>query len=205
MIRNVLFDMGQVLIRWDPPLFVSRLGLDAEDSALLRREVFGNVEWVQLDRGSITEADALAAMCRRLPERLHGAAQTLMNTWDRERDTVPGMTELVKELTEKGYGVYLLSNAGVRHHSYWPNYPPAQYFGERVFISADHQLLKPEAAFYETALETFGLDRRACVFVDDNPANIEGALRVGLDALVFFGDAARLRRELREKGVEIAP
>ena len=68
MIRNVVFDMGGVLIAWDPDRIVARLGLSEEDSRLLRREVFQSVEWVCLDRGSLSEQEALESMGKRLPE-----------------------------------------------------------------------------------------------------------------------------------------
>ena len=64
-------------------------------------------------------------------------------------------------------------------------------------------LLKPDPAFYEGALGKFGLDRAECVFIDDSAANAESARRVGLDAIVFFGDAVRLRGELRARGVNV--
>ena len=59
MIRNVVFDMGGVLIAWDPARIVARLGLSGEDARLLLREVFQSVEWVSLDRGAITEEELL--------------------------------------------------------------------------------------------------------------------------------------------------
>ena len=64
-------------------------------------------------------------------------------------------------------------------------------------------ILKPGPAFYEGALGKFGLDRAECVFIDDSAANAESARRVGLDAIVFFGDAVRLRGELRARGVNV--
>lgn len=204
MIRSILFDMGGVLLNFDPELFVSRLGLDGADAALLRREVFGNVEWVCLDRGSLTEEEALALMCRRIPERLHAAARELVLHWDKERDVVEGMADVVRELHENGYGLYLLTNAGIRHRSYWPNYPAAPYFGDRIMLSAAWRLMKPEAAFFEKAFEMFSLDRAECLFIDDNPVNMEGARRVGLDGVVFFGNVPLLRQRLREKGVNIS-
>ena len=203
-IQNILFDMGGVLIRWDPALFVRRLGLDAADSARLLREVYGEADWVMLDRGALTDAEAVSRIRARVPERLHGAVETLVCRWDEGHLQVDGMEKLASELAGRGYGLYLLSNAGKRHHEYWPKYPVSALFGDRVFISADHLLLKPEAAFYEAALARFGLDRRECLFIDDNPANAEAACRVGLDAVVFHGDAALLRQRLREKGVEVS-
>ena len=203
MIKNILFDMGQVLVRWDPPRFTRRLGLGAEDARMLEREVFGDAEWVQLDRGAISDRDAWKAMCARLPERLHDAVWELMTRWDDARIEVEGTCEIVRELHEKGYGLYLLSNASLRHHEYWPKFPASEFFRGHVMISAEWGLLKPDPAFYEKAFELFSLDRSECVFIDDNPVNVESARRVGLDAIVFHDDAALLRRRLRERGVDI--
>ena len=203
MIKNILFDMGGVLLNFDPQRFVGRLGLGAEDGGILVREIFHSAEWVCLDRGSMTGEEVFRSVCTRIPERLHGVAREVFEHWDEPRLAMEGSYELVKELSEKGYGLYLLSNAGVRHREYWPDLPVSRFFGDRLMVSAFHGLLKPEAAFYEKAFEMFGLDRRECLFIDDNPVNIEAAWRVGLDGVVYHGDPALLRRRLREKGVEI--
>ena len=144
MIHNILFDMGGVVLRFDPDLFVARLGLDAADSAILKREVFRSVEWIQLDRGILTDDEALPIMLSRIPQRLHGAAEELVRHWDEPRLPMPGAYELVQELVSKGYHVYLLTNASLRHKEYWPKQPVAPLFGDHVFLSADWKLLKPD-------------------------------------------------------------
>ena len=98
MIRNILFDMGNVLIRFDRKLFLDRLEVSEEDKTILLREVFANVEWAQMDRGSKTEETALQSMCRRLPQRLHAAAEILTLHWDEPLIPIDGMYELVEEL-----------------------------------------------------------------------------------------------------------
>ena len=64
MIRNVVCDMGGVLIAWDPPSIVNRFGLCAEDAAKLLREVFQSPEWTMQDRGVIPQEEILSRMCR---------------------------------------------------------------------------------------------------------------------------------------------
>lgn len=202
-VQNILFDMGNVLITWDPALFIRRAGVSGEDGALLMRVVYHSAEWIALDRGSLTDDEALRIMRKNLPERLHPAAEELVRRWDIPYLPVPGMPELAAELRENGYGLYLLSNASLRHREYWPRFPVAALFGDRVMRSADWKLLKPDAAFYEKAFELLGLDPSVCLFIDDSPLNVEAARRVGLDAVVFHGDAALLREELRERGIRI--
>ena len=203
MIKNILFDMGNVLIRFDRKLFLDRLDVSEADKTILLREVFANVEWAQLDRGAHTEATALECMCKRLPQRLHAAAERLTLHWDEPMLPIEGMYELVEELREKGYGIYLLSNASVRQHEYWPRIPASKFFDGKL-ISADVHVVKPQPEIYNLCLETFGLKAEESFFIDDVGANVEGAVNCGLSGAVFFGDVHRLRQELRSAGVDIA-
>ena len=203
MIRNILFDMGNVLIYFDRNLFMDRLGVAAEDKKLLMREVFLSVEWVRMDRGSMVEADAVASCCQRLPEHLHDAAEKLIQMWDRPILPIPGMYELIEELKGKGYGIYLLSNASLRQHEYWPRIEASRFF-DGTLISADEGVIKPQPEIYRLILERFNLKAEECFFIDDVPANIEGALCCGIPGAVFYNDVAYLRRKLREAGVDVA-
>ena len=202
MIKNILFDMGNVLIRFDRNLFLDRLPLSREDKQVLYREVFASLEWAQMDRGSKTEQTALESICRRLPGRLHHAAQQLVFHWDEPLIPIEGMYELVEELKEKGYGIYLLSNASVRQHEYWPRIEASRFF-DGTFISADAGVVKPQPEIYRQCVEAFGLKAQECFFIDDVGANIEGAVFCGLAGAVFHGDVGRLRRDLRACGVQI--
>ncbi len=102
MIRNIVFDMGNVLLYFDRDYFIARLGIEGADKGLLKREVFLSLEWARMDRGSMTDEEAAQSICQRLPERLHDAAWKLVQMWDRPILPVPGMYELVKELKGKG-------------------------------------------------------------------------------------------------------
>ena len=203
MIRNILFDMGNVLIRFDRKLFLDRLEVSEEDKSLLLREVFANVEWAQMDRGSKTEATAWESACKRLPSRLHLAAKQLFFRWDEPLIPIEGMYELVEELKEKGYGIYLLSNASYRQHEYWPRIPASRFF-DGTLISADVGVVKPQPEIYKLCAEKFGLKVEECFFIDDVGANIEGAVNCGMSGTVFFSDVSRLRKDLRSAGVDVA-
>ena len=203
MIRNILFDMGNVLIRFDRDYFIDRLGVSGEDKALLMRHVFRSVEWVCMDRGSLVEAEAVERVCKRLPAHLHDAAAKLIAMWDRPILPIPGMYELVEELKENGYGIYLLSNASLRQHEYWPRIEASRFFDGKL-ISADEGVMKPQPEIYNLCLERFGLKAEESFFIDDVPANIEGARYCGIHGAVFYDeDVAQLRRDLRDAGVEI--
>lgn len=201
---NIVFDMGQVLMDFAPPKFIARLGCTGDDAEALRQEVFRGWEWVAFDRGDITGEDVVTSACSRLPTRLHEAARELVFHWWDEMIPMPGAEELVKELHDKGYPLYVLSNASQDFHKYFDRIPGSEYLPrERRFVSSDYRLLKPEHEIYELFFRTYGLAPESCVFIDDNPPNVEAARRLGMRALVHRGDPARLRRELRALGVDV--
>ena len=194
--------MGNVLIHFDRRAFLDRLDISEEDKQLLMREVFLSVEWVQMDRGTLWAASAEPLMCRRLPERLHSAVHSLVSCWDEPMLPITGMAELVQELKENGYGIYLLSNASLRQHDYWSKVPGWQFFDGKI-ISADEKVMKPHPDYYLRAMERFKLIPGECIFIDDVPANIEGAMYCGIPGIVFHGDAQLLRRQLRDHGIRV--
>ena len=204
MIRNIVFDMGGVLIRFDRDLFMERLGVPEEDKRLLMREVFLAPEWVMMDRGTLTDQQAGEIMCRRIPERLHEAVWKLVTFWDRPILEIEGMYDLVEELKGMGYGIYLLSNASIRQHDYWPRIPASKFF-DGTLVSADVKLVKPMPEIYRKLFSTFSLNADECFFIDDSTANIEAALYVGMHGAVFFNDMARLREDLKRAGVPVKP
>ncbi len=203
MIRNVIFDMGGVLIHWDPEEFVARRELPQEDRALLAREVFRSVEWAQVDRGVLTVEEAVTSMCRRLPERLHPVARELTGGWWKN-DLIPveGMAPLLRELRELHYGLYVLSNATAATPKYFHRVPGNECFDGTVF-SYEWKQVKPEREIYRTLLEKFSLTAGECLFVDDSPANIEGALFAGMEGFLFRGDVEALRERLRQAGIPV--
>lgn len=202
MIRTIVFDMGGVLIKFDREYFIRRLNVDPMDEKILMNEVFCSLEWARMDRGSLTEAEAAKSICVRLPERLHLVAERLVTMWERPILEVDGMYELVKELKDRGYKVYLLSNASVRQHEYWPRIPAAELFDGKL-ISSDVHLVKPQPEIYRLFCDTFQVLPEECFFIDDSPQNIEGAYEVGMQGAIFHGDAGALRESLRAAGVPV--
>ena len=203
MIKNIVFDMGNVLLRFDPEFFIQQLGVTPEDGRTLLIQVFRSLEWAQMDRGSLTEKQAAELICQRLPERLHAAAYILTDQWERPIQAIDGSYALVEELKNLGYGLYLLSNASYRQHDYWPLLPCSRFF-DGTLISADVKLVKPQPEIYRLLFEKFSLKPEECFFVDDFPPNVEGALYCGMPGAVFNDGVPALRKALRAAGVPVA-
>lgn len=201
MIRHIIFDMGGVLRVWDPAEFMETMGIPADDRKILMREIFSAVEWPMQDIGLITEEETLERVSGRIPGRLRPAAEKLILHWEDLSRPIPGMADAIGRLKENGYGIWLLSNASKRHGQYWGRIPGSEYF-DGLVISAFEGVLKPDLTMYRTILSRFGLKAEECVFTDDMPANVAGALAAGIDGFVFRGTDDFIR-ELKERGVRI--
>ena len=201
MIRNIVFDMGNVIIRFDPGFFIDREGVtDPADRKLILNELFQSVEWAQMDRGILTEETAEPSILSRVPDRLKDTVHRLLFSWSWPRDTIPGMENIVRKLKEAGYGIWLLSNASVAQHTYWPKVPVSRLF-DGTLISCDLGIVKPMPEIYSAFTEKYGLLPGECVFIDDSPPNVAGAVACGWQGVVFHGDSEELSRKLAALGI----
>ena len=201
MIRNIVFDMGRVIIRFDPETFMDRAGVrDPEDRKLIRNELFRSVEWAQMDEGTLTEETAWLIIAPRIPARLRETAKELLFHWACPAEEIPGMEDLVRRLKEAGYGIWLLSNASAMQPEYWGKLPVSRYF-DGTLISCDVRVVKPSREIYRLFTEKFSLKPEECLFIDDKPANVAGAVACGWQGIVFHGDAGELERKLAAAGV----
>jgi len=202
MIRQIVFDMGNVLLRFDTLGAAAAHADSPADAELLRRMTIESPWWSAMDRGG-DEKDVLRGMLPDLPERLHPNAKALMEDWDGFLFPIANMVDLAEELVGKGYGLYLLSNTPWRFRKFRVKLPVLERFRGLV-LSCEEGLLKPDPALYHRLFDRYGLAPEECFFIDDNSPNIECARYLGMAAHRFSGDVAALRRDLREKGVDVA-
>lgn len=203
MIKNIVFDMGKVLLDYDPLKVCWQYTDREEDVKLLNKALFSSPEWILLDRGEITEAEAMNVVRDRLPDaRLKDMADQCMAHWHEHNiSPMPGMGDLVREIKENGYHIYLCSNASLRLRVYQDQIPGMEYF-DGVLVSAEERLLKPEPAIYERLFEKFSILGEESFFIDDLKENIEGAKACGMDGYCFWDqDVTKLRAALCKLGV----
>lgn len=189
MLTTLLFDLGNVLYRFEPDTLFAAFAENASDSALLRAAV--EADWPSLDSGALPYADAIARAKSRLPSRLHPAADRFYAEWHTRLPAVPGMDALLARLQSTGHCLFLLSNAPARLAEVASDFPLLASFDGLLF-SGSVRLTKPDPAIYRLAITRFGLDPAATLFVDDLVPNVEAAQRLGLQAFLFEGDPAPL-------------
>ena len=205
MIKNIIFDMGNVMILFDPSYFIDREGItDPADRRLVMNGLFLSLEWAQMDSGVLTEETAWPVILERFPDRLKESVRRLLFSWAQPAEPVPGMEELVRRLKAAGYGVWLLSNASAAQHRYWPDIPASRFF-DGTLISCDIGYVKPMREIYHAFTDRFGLSPEECVFIDDSAANVAGAVSCGWNGIVFHGCSEELEKDLNRMNVIPAP
>ena len=194
-VRNVVFDFGQVLIRYIPDEIARAIAGDRDDLPLLIEALFTDL-WLALDAGKVTNEEATRIACERLPAHLHEAAAAIYREWIHHIPPVEGMWELVRELKEDfRVPLFLLSNISVYFTEHTDLFPVLSHFDKCIF-SGPCRMIKPNREIYEHLLDECGIKAEETLFIDDNPANIAGAEAVGIRGYLFDGDAARLRAYL---------
>lgn len=198
MIKNIIFDMGNVLLAYTPHEFIKTVTDDGEAAQAILKELFYGREWLQLDEGSITEESAVESVSLRLPH-YSDLIRKAMDNWHSDLTPIDGMPEIVKKLKSKNYGIYLLSNTSIKFFSYKDDVDMFRDF-DGFIISAREKKLKPNREIYECICERFGLSPGECLFIDDLQPNITGALEAGLNAHLFQG-AGELAGYLEENNI----
>lgn len=151
-----------------------------------------------LDMGVITDEQALAQICSRLPERLHEAAALCLRDWHLyNMEPIREMEPVLRDLKARGLGIYVLSNAAIRLKTLYPGLFPAPECYDGALFSAEVKCIKPQKEIYGHFFRRFGLKPEECFFVDDLPVNIRGAKDCGMDGYCFAdGDVERLKAAL---------
>ena len=207
MIKNIIFDMGNVLILFYPEKTFSKY-LDKKDVDLVLDVFYKSGIYRDCDRGVRTYADVIEEVAPKLPAHVLAVIKKLyleVGYGLTEMPPFEEMYDLILELKANGYKTYLLSNAGYDFYEYSPHKPAIALLDGKI-ISCEHKVLKPEREIYEILFSTFSLDPSECVFIDDVEENIEGGKKCGMDGIVFspaFEDVSVLREKLRNKGVKI--
>ncbi len=200
MIRNIIFDMGRVLLDYDA-MPVCRAFTDNEEAALkVRAAIFDSGVWGQTDLGYITDEEAGEIACGYVEdEELRTAVRQAMRHWTEYNLWVfEGTAQAVEYVREKGLGLYILSNASHRFREYQGMIPHIDWF-DGIMISAEEHLVKPDRAFYERLCEKYRLKPEECFFIDDMQHNVDGAAAVGIRGYCFADrDVGRLMEKLKE-------
>jgi 2-haloacid dehalogenase len=196
MPKTVVFDLGNVLVRWNPRLLYEQLIPDAHELEQFFETVITH-DWIREQDAGRPFEDGIAVLAQEFPH-YHAEIRAF---WERWEEMVPGAiegtVEILSELKKRETPLYALTNWS--HETFpiaRPRFPFFEWF-DGIVVSGEIRLIKPDARIYRHLLERFGLAAEDCVFIDDSAANVAGAEAVGITGL-HFQSPEKLRRELGE-------
>lgn len=195
---NIVFDLGGVVVSWEPAALVAGTFADPAVQARVRREILGHADWLALDRGTLPLQDAIARGAERtglsvpeVAEFLHRVPAALV--------PIPDTVALLYRLKEKGHRLFCLSNmhvASIEHLektcAFWDLF-------EGKVISCRIHLIKPEPGIYAHLLERHKLKGPQIIFIDDVEVNLLAAAQFGIRT-IQFENPAQCEGRLREMG-----
>lgn len=203
MIKNVVFDFGNVLAEWNEDKIVTNYAENNEEQEILKKAIFKSDEWFKLDDGSMNYQEVIPVFKEKLPDNLKGKVEDIMSTWHEKMSINKETCNLIKKLKENGYKVYLLSNTHVSVYEYIKNLDVAKYF-DGFLISAIEKMMKPNEEIYYRLFEKFELLPEECFFIDDNEKNMMVSRKCGMEGHVFdMNNFQSLLDELKKYGVLI--
>ncbi len=195
MIKNIVFDLGNVMLDFEPEKYLEDLGYQGKLKEQLKSEIFKTEEWLMLDRGTISQKEAVAIWQQRNPT-LESEIAAVMAEWEKILTLKKDSLEILKSLAGKNYNLYILSNFHEKAFAYVSNkYDFFNYFDGKV-ISADIGMVKPDPEIYEHLLHKFNLEAGATLFIDDSKKNIAAALEKGI-RVIHFKNAESLKEDLK--------
>lgn len=203
MIKNIILDVGKVLVAWQPKVTMRELGISDETVEILAKALFDSGIWNEADRGVLSDDEFLELAIRQVPE-YEAEVRLFWNNIEKAIWQFPYVKLWIRAMKKAGYGVYILSNYG--NWSYEKTKERALNFLEEVdgaVFSYEVKQIKPDAAIFQALCDKYALKAEECVFLDDLPANIEGAKNFGMQGIVFKGLQDALE-ELQKLDVKIA-
>jgi 2-haloacid dehalogenase len=198
-IAAVVFDLGGVLIDWDPRYLYREL---IEDEAEMEHflATVTTPEWNRAQDAGRPWAEAVEELARRHPERRE-LIEAYRERWhDTLGDAIQPTVEVLDELRGTGVRLFALTNwSGETFPVARPRFPFLEWF-EGIVVSGDERLIKPDPQIFRVLIERYGVDPETTVFIDDAADNVAAARNLGFMAIRFV-DAPTLRADLRRLGV----
>jgi 2-haloacid dehalogenase len=195
----VVFDLGGVLIDWNPRYLYRKLFDDEAAMEAFLADVV-SPEWNGQQDSGRTWAEAVEVLSREHPEQRDLIAAYWHRWQETLGDAIAPSVAILEELRDAGIRLYALSNWSAETFPVArPRYPFLDWF-DGIVISGEEKVAKPDAEIFRHLLDRYGLDPATTVFIDDSEANVRAAAAQGIVSLRFV-DAATLRSDLRRFGL----
>ncbi|MBD1556729.1 HAD family phosphatase [Vibrio sp. S9_S30] len=199
-IKNIVFDVGNVIVKWSPLEIVSAtFGVTGETAQKMARDIFSHQVWLDLNKGRLTEDEAKLAYQAQLQLSVIETEQLFDNV-KASLSLLEGTENMMRDLKASGYGIYALTDNVHEIVAFLKDRYDFWSLFDKAIVSAEWDVLKPDPRIYQLVVEQCNVEANESVFLDDMPANVEGARTQGFHAFQF-STAEKAREDLRSLGV----
>ena len=186
MIKNIVFDLGNVLISFRPSEFFDKKGYPENIKATILADIFASKEWLRLDNGEINTKEAIEAISLKSSLK----REEIAHIFNLRKELIFPLDEnvrLLPDLKKRGFRLYFLSNFPMDlFEEVKTDYYFFRYFDGGI-ISAEAKVSKPDIEFYNILLKKYSLVPEECLYIDDLEINVLVAESLGMKGLFTFG------------------
>lgn len=205
MIKNIIFDLGNVIINYDQQAIIDRFAKTDDEKEYLMESNFKAPEWKRIDLGEIDNDEAIRIINERHNNKYKDLTEEFWHNWYKEQKINEDIVAIAKILKDKGYNIYVLSNMANATYNYFES---IDFFKlcNGIIISAQEHIKKPDDRIFKILLERYNLEAEECLFIDDDDTNrsYETANKLGiLGRRVIPNDCNDIKRMLEEFGVMV--
>ena len=203
MIKNLIFDFGNVLIEWNPAKILAAF-VKEEDRKRVEAAIFDSGLWAQTDTGQLTLEAAIQAAQTLLDSSYSATVEAIFSHWYETVDVYHQLQEKIFEWAQLGYGIYILSttseifyaveNAGLL--------PMTKVLTGKI-LSYEVGFAKPDKSIYQKLLTQYALHANQCVFIDDLQINLDAAKSLGFETILATSEQQNIiaiEELLKKKG-----
>ncbi len=183
MYKNVIFDLGGVMVEWKPQDYLMERFRNTITEKHVYDLTFGSQEWSDLDAGKLSRFMANKAMLENAQAAGYAfEVQEVLDDWTTILHTRHRVAEIAARLKGRGFRIYYLSNIAsdtlllLQRRSFWRLF-------DGGIASCDVHVLKPYAKIYHKLLDTYDLDPKECIFIDDHEENMKPAFKLGITCI----------------------
>lgn len=189
MIDTIIYDMGNVLIEWNPEKFLHLIETDEERISKLRTAIFTSGYWPRQDTGELDADKAYQMSLALLDDSYQESLRQIYYHWYEYADVFTKMQDYAQELKKQGYKLFVLSNTAASYYDLAKKgYLPIDEILDGKVLSYEVEMVKPDVAIYQYLLDKYELEAQNCVFLDDIKGNIEAAQSLGMQGIQVISE-----------------
>lgn len=205
MIKNIIFDLGNVIINYDQQAIINRFAKTNEEKEYLMEDNFKAPEWKKIDLGEINNDEAIESINKRHNNKFAELTDDFWHNWFKMQKINEDVVELAKQLKDKGYNIYVLSNMANATYNFFKGHAFFKLCNG-IIISAQEHIKKPDERIFNILLDRYNLKAEECLFIDDDDTNrsYETANKLGiLGRRVIPNDCNDIKKELEEFNIQV--